>query len=62
MISRYKQVHELTDVFLKQKLQLLLSLLGGNFCRLPKAFANSLDPDQNRHNDGPDLDTNCLTL
>ena len=24
-------------------------------------FANSLDPDQARHNVGPDLDPNCLT-
>ena len=25
-------------------------------------FANSLVPDQVRYHDGPDLDTNCLTL
>ena len=25
-------------------------------------FANTLDPDQARQNDGPDLDPNCLTL
>ena len=25
-------------------------------------FANSLDPDQDRQNVGPDLDPNCLTL
>ena len=25
-------------------------------------FANSLDPDQDRQNVGPDLDSNCLTL
>ena len=24
-------------------------------------FANSLDPDQDRHNVGPDLDPSCLT-
>ena len=32
------------------------------FCRLLITFANSLDPDQDRHNVGPDLDPNCLTL
>ena len=25
-------------------------------------FTNSLDSDQDRHNVGPDLDPNCLTL
>ena len=25
-------------------------------------FANRLNPDQARHNVGPDLDSNCLTL
>ena len=25
-------------------------------------LANSLDPDQEQHNVGPDLDPNCLTL
>ena len=34
----------------------------GNFCRLLTTFANSLDPDQARHNVWPDLDPNCLTL
>ena len=33
----------------------------GNFCRLLIAFANSLDPDQDRHLVGPDLDPNYLT-
>ena len=31
-------------------------------CRLLITFANSLDPDQARHNVGPDLDPNCLTF
>ena len=35
---------------------------GGNFCGLLITFANSLDPDQDRQNVGPDLDPNCLTL
>ena len=26
------------------------------------ALANSLEPDQDRYNVGPDLDPNCLTL
>ena len=29
-------------------------------CRLLITFANSLDPDQDRQNVGPDLDPNCL--
>ena len=37
-------------------------LASGDFCRLLKTFANSLDPDQARQNVGPDLDPNCLTL
>ena len=32
-----------------------------NFCHL-LTFANSLYPEQNRQNVGPDLDPNCLTL
>ena len=34
----------------------------GNFCRLLMNFANSLDPDQDPQNVGPDLDPNCFTL
>ena len=34
----------------------------GDFCRLSITFANSLDPDQDRHNVGPGLYTNRLTL
>ena len=34
----------------------------GDFCLLLITFANSLDPDQDRQNVGPDLDPNCLTL
>ena len=43
--------------------RLTLSLLAarGNFCHLLISFANSLDPDQDRHNVCPDLDPNCLT-
>ena len=32
-----------------------------DFCCLLITFANSSDPDENRHNVGPDLDPNCLT-
>ena len=35
-------------------------LTGSKFLLIP--FANSLDPDQDRQNVGPDLDPNCLTL
>ena len=38
------------------------SLASGDFCRLLITFANSLDPDQDQQNVGPDLDPNCLTL
>ena len=41
---------------------LIISLLAATFFRLLKTFANRLDPDQARHNVGPDLDQNCLTL
>ena len=34
----------------------------GDFGRLLITFANSLNPDQDRHNVGPDLDPNRLTL
>ena len=33
-----------------------------SFCRVLITFANSLDPDKDRHSVGPDLDPNCLTL
>ena len=33
-----------------------------DFCRVLIIFAKSLDPDQDRHNVGPDLDPNHLTL
>ena len=37
-------------------------LASDNFCCLVITFANSLDPDQDRQNVGPDLDQNSLTL
>ena len=37
-------------------------LASGEFCGLRITFANSLDPDQDRHSVGPDLDSNRLTL
>ena len=33
-----------------------------DFCRLQITSASSLDPNQDRHSVGPDLDSNCLTL
>ena len=33
-----------------------------DFCNLLITFANSLDPDHDRHSVDPDLDPNCLTL
>ena len=51
-------------IFLSKYLGYILDsfLASGNFCRLLIIFANSLDPDQDRHSVGPDLDPNCLTL
>ena len=37
-------------------------LASGKFCYLLISLTNSLDPDQDRQNVGPDLDPNCLTL
>ena len=37
-------------------------LASGDQYRLLVTFANSLDPDQDRQNVGPDLDPNRLTL
>ena len=36
-------------------------LASSNFCNLLITFANSLDPDLDRQNVGPDIDPNCLT-
>ena len=36
-------------------------LARGVFCHLIITFANSLDPDQDRQNVGPDLDPNSVT-
>ena len=37
-------------------------LAGGDFCHLLIHYANSLDPDQDQQNVGPDLDPKRLTL
>ena len=37
-------------------------LASGDFFRLLMSFVNSLNPDQDRHLVGPDLDPNRLTL
>ena len=37
-------------------------LARGDFCHLLRTFANSLDPDLDRQNVGPDLDLNCLIV
>ena len=39
-----------------------LFLPSGDFCRLQITYANSLDPDQDQRNVGPDLGPNRLTL
>ena len=44
-------------------LPLLLKLLVATFVISNQiTFANSLDPDQDQQNVGPDLDPNCLTI
>ena len=42
--------------------ELTLPWIGVTFCRLLITLPNSLDPDQDGQNVGPDLDPNCLTL
>ena len=37
-------------------------LASGALCHLLITFANSLNPDQDQHSVGPDLDPNSLTL
>ena len=37
-------------------------ILNGDICSLLINFTNSIDPDQDQHNVGPDLDPNRLTL
>ena len=39
-----------------------LSLIAAIYSRLLIIFVNSLNPDQDRQNVGPDLDPKCLTL
>ena len=51
-----------TDMLQCSKQPLNYFLASDDFCRLLAAFANSLDPDQDRQNVGPDLDPNLLTL
>ena len=48
--------------FFQLKIQYTSFLASSDFCHLLVKFANSLDPDQDRHNVGPDLDPNCLAL
>ena len=37
-------------------------LASRQYCQLLITFANSLDPDQDRRNVGPDREPSCLTL
>ena len=36
-------------------------LVSSDFCQLLITFVNSLDPNQDQQNIGPDMDQNCLT-
>ena len=52
-----------TDIPVFQKMNCFDSFLAsGDFCLLLKTFANSLDPDQDQQNVGPDRGPNSLTL
>ena len=55
-------IHPVDGSYLVWLVLSLTFLGGGDFCHLLITFANSLDPDQDRQNVGPDLDPNCLTL
>ena len=48
--------------FKKVSRQQIYFLASSDFCRLLIAFVNSLEPDQDPQNVGPDLDPSCLTL
>ena len=49
-------------MFILSLLAVYSFIASSNFCHLLITFANSYDPDQGRHDVGPDLDPNCLTL
>ena len=61
MVDQYSQ-YKLNGNSVSIILRLNSFLASGNFYHLLISFANSLDPDQDRQNVGPDLDPNCLTL
>ena len=45
-----------------QIINLFLEVASSNYCFLLITSENSLDPDQDRQNVGPDLHPSCLTL
>ena len=58
LIALYKRdTEDLIIFFSHYSISLLAS---SDFCHLLITFENSLDPDQDPHNVGPDLDPNCL--
>ena len=56
------KIPDLFSLLLAHLIKLNSFLASDDFCHLLITFANSLDPDQDRQNVGPDLDPNCLTL
>ena len=62
MAEDFKSKSYLIRLVIVSRLNIFLA--SGNFCDLliPLKFANSLDPDQDQPNVGPDLDPNSLTL
>ena len=58
--SCFPKVKLIYQLFVMSKFNSFLA--SGEFCNLLIIFTNSLEPDQDRQNVGPDLDPNCLTL
>ena len=63
LILQYTTVSEiyLGNVFVLMSLAVSRLPASRDFCRLLIIFSNNLDPDQDRHSVGPDLDPNCWT-
>ena len=58
--SSFLKIQLMYQLFVMSKFNSFLA--SGKFCNLLIIFTNSLEPDQDRQNVGPDLDPNCLTL
>ena len=65
-VSEYLVRYQEPKAHLSSRLKINSNVLDFNLTKFLEAamicFANSLDPDQDRQNVGPDVDQNCLTL